>query len=102
MHLDGPDRLPLSPILTEVDGSCTQNTLPHPHPNPTPTTMHLCLWGRYPIKRSNGSHIQFNRNACVLLSEKGVPLGNRIKAMLSYEFLKPRWARMKMLSKRLF
>eukprot|EP00798_Chlamydomonas_sp_ICE-L_P010235 gene10235-8152_t len=52
--------------------------------------------------RLNGSFIQYMRNTCVLLSDKGAPLGNRIKSQLPYEFNKPRWKRISMLSKRLF
>jgi large subunit ribosomal protein L14 len=57
---------------------------------------------KFPTHRKNGSHFQYVRNACVLLSEKGAPLGNRIKSVLPFEFAKPRWKRLNMLSKRLF
>jgi len=52
--------------------------------------------------RANGSHVQHLRNSCVLLSEKGAPLGNRIKGCLGFEFNKPRWRKLGLLSKRLF
>jgi len=42
------------------------------------------------------------RNTCALLSEKGTPVGNRVRSMLSYEFLKPRWKRLSALGKRIF
>lgn len=45
---------------------------------------------KYPLQRKNGSHIQYLRNSCVLLSEKGQPIGNKIKSLLPYEFIKPR------------
>jgi large subunit ribosomal protein L14 len=57
---------------------------------------------KYPEFRKNGSHIQYTRNACVLLSDKGTPIGNRIRSMLSYEFYKPRWKRLSLIGKRLF
>ena len=57
---------------------------------------------KYPTKRKNGAQFQFLRNTCVLLSEKGTPIGNRVKSLLTYEFIKPRWKRMTMLSPRLF
>ena len=46
--------------------------------------------------------MQHLRNSCVLLSEKGAPLGNRIKGCLGFEFNKPRWRKIGMLSKRLY
>lgn len=52
--------------------------------------------------RPNGSHVQHLRNSCVLLSEKGAPLGNRIKGCLGFEFNKPRWRKLGLLSKRLY
>lgn len=57
---------------------------------------------KYPVHRKNGSHVQYLRNSCVLLTEKGAPVGNRVRAMLDSEFVKPRWAKLKSLSKRLF
>lgn len=57
---------------------------------------------KYPTHRKNGSHVQYLRNSCVLLSEKGAPLGTRIKACLAYEFNKPRWRKLAMLGKRLY
>ena len=57
---------------------------------------------KYPTHRQNGSHVQYLRNSCVLLSEKGAPLGNRIKGCLPYEFNKPRWRKIGLLSKRLY
>lgn len=57
---------------------------------------------KYPTHRKNGSHIQYMRNACVLLTDKGTPVGNRIRSLLSYEFFKPRWKRLSVLGKRMF
>ncbi|KAJ9506468.1 hypothetical protein QJQ45_019467 [Haematococcus lacustris] len=37
----------------------------------------------FPTRRKNGSHFCYTRNACVLLSEKGTPVGNRVRSMLS-------------------
>lgn len=53
-------------------------------------------------QRRNGSSFQFLRNACVLVNEKGAPIGNRVKSLLTYEFIKPRWKRLNLLSKRVF
>ncbi|GLI64742.1 hypothetical protein VaNZ11_008109 [Volvox africanus] len=57
---------------------------------------------KFPFHRKNGSHIQYLRNAAVLLSEKGQPIGNRVRSLLCPEFNKPRWAKLRSLSKRLF
>ncbi|PNH01183.1 50S ribosomal protein L14 [Tetrabaena socialis] len=57
---------------------------------------------KYPFQRMNGSHIQYMRNSAVLLSEKGQPIGNKVKALLSTEFIKPRWVKVRSLGKRLF
>jgi large subunit ribosomal protein L14 len=57
---------------------------------------------KFPTHRKNGSHVQYLRNSCVLLSEKGAPLGNRIKGCLPMEFNKPRWRKIGLLSKRLY
>lgn len=57
---------------------------------------------KYPVHRKNGSHVQYTRNACVLLSDKGTPIGSRIRSMLPYEFIKPRWKRLSMLASRFF
>uniref|UniRef100_A0A7S0RZ61 Ribosomal protein L14 n=1 Tax=Chlamydomonas leiostraca TaxID=1034604 RepID=A0A7S0RZ61_9CHLO len=57
---------------------------------------------KYPTHRKNGSHFQYMRNSCVLLSDKGTPVGNRIRSLLSYEFFKPRWKRLSVLGKRMF
>ncbi|KAG2430632.1 hypothetical protein HXX76_010150 [Chlamydomonas incerta] len=57
---------------------------------------------KYPFHRQNGSHVQYLRNAAVLLSEKGQPIGNKVRSMLGVEFNKPRWAKLRSLSKRLF
>ena len=46
--------------------------------------------------------VQYLRNSCALLSEKGVPLGSRIRAVLPHEFAKPRWKKLSLLGKRLF
>jgi large subunit ribosomal protein L14 len=40
------------------------------------------------IKRKDGSIIKFNRNAALLLSEQGNPLGTRILGTLTYELRK--------------
>lgn len=40
------------------------------------------------IRRKDGSTIQFNRNAALLLSEQGNPLGTRILGTLTYELRK--------------
>jgi large subunit ribosomal protein L14 len=53
---------------------------------------------KYPFQRKNGSHVQYLRNAAVLLSEKGQPIGNRIRSMLSVEFVKPRWGEQRALA----
>lgn len=55
-----------------------------------------------PTRRLNGSSFAYMRNSCVLVSEKGVPIGNRIRSMLGYEFLRPRWRRLSLLGKRLY
>ncbi|KAF8069577.1 KCS2 [Scenedesmus sp. PABB004] len=55
-----------------------------------------------PTRRPNGAHYQSLRNSGVLLSDKGNPLGNRVRSMLGYEFNRPRWKRVAMLGKRLF
>jgi large subunit ribosomal protein L14 len=55
-----------------------------------------------PTRRPNGAHYQYLRNTCVLLSDKGNPLGNRVRSMLAYEFARPRWRKVGMLGKRLF
>mmetsp|Transcript_24472 Transcript_24472/g.66790 ORF Transcript_24472/g.66790 Transcript_24472/m.66790 type:complete len:121 (-) Transcript_24472:1627-1989(-) len=57
---------------------------------------------KYPTQRKNGSHFHYLRNTCALLNDKGTPVGNRVRSMLSYEFLKPRWKRLSVLGKRLF
>ncbi|KXZ53211.1 hypothetical protein GPECTOR_7g1104 [Gonium pectorale] len=57
---------------------------------------------KYPFHRKNGSYVQYTRNAAALLSEKGQPIGSRIKSLLSVEFVKPRWAKLRSISKRLF
>lgn len=57
---------------------------------------------KYPTHRKNGSHLQYLRNACVLLSEKGTPVGNRIRSLLPYEFCKPRWKKVASLGRRMF
>ena len=57
---------------------------------------------KFPTQRQNGSNFQFLRNACILLSDKGNPLGSRVRTMLTYEFIKPRWKRLNLVSKRLF
>mmetsp|Transcript_1043 Transcript_1043/g.1707 ORF Transcript_1043/g.1707 Transcript_1043/m.1707 type:complete len:121 (+) Transcript_1043:96-458(+) len=57
---------------------------------------------RYPTHRANGSFVQYGRNACVLLSEKGTPIGGAVRAMLSWEFGKPRWKRLSVLGGRMF
>ncbi|GBF88285.1 ribosomal protein L14 [Raphidocelis subcapitata] len=55
-----------------------------------------------PTRRPNGAHFQFLRNGCVLLNEKGAPIGNRMRSLLAYEFAKPRWKRLSALGKRLY
>ena len=55
-----------------------------------------------PTRRPNGAHFQFLRNSCVLLNEKGAPIGNRMRSLLVYEFAKPRWKRLAMLGRRLY
>jgi large subunit ribosomal protein L14 len=62
----------------------------------------VILETKYPTQRKNGSHFHYLRNTCALLSEKGTPVGNRLRSMLSYEFLKPRWKRLSLLGKRLY
>lgn len=57
---------------------------------------------RYPTQRKNGAHFQFLHNSCVLLSDKGAPLGNKLRCLLPYEFNKPRWKKLASMSKRLF
>lgn len=57
---------------------------------------------KFPVHRKNGSYVQYLRNSCVLLTDKGQPIGNRIKALLPFEFAKPRHAKLKSLGKRLF
>jgi large subunit ribosomal protein L14 len=57
---------------------------------------------KYPTRRPNGAHFQFLRNGCVLLNEKGVPIGNRMRSLITYEFAKPRWKRLAMLGRRLY
>ncbi|KIZ06806.1 hypothetical protein MNEG_1142 [Monoraphidium neglectum] len=57
---------------------------------------------KYPTRRPNGAHFQFLRNSCVLLNEKGAPIGSRMRSLLTYEFGKPRWKRLSMLGNRLF
>jgi large subunit ribosomal protein L14 len=57
---------------------------------------------KYPTRRKNGSHYQYLRNSCVLVSDKGNPLGNRVRSLLAYEFLKPRWKKISALGPRLF
>lgn len=52
--------------------------------------------------RPSGASFQFLRNSCVLLNEKGAPVGNRLRSMLTYEFIKPRWKRLNLLGRRLF
>lgn len=52
--------------------------------------------------RPNGAHFQFLRNSCVLLNEKGAPIGNRMRSLLTYEFAKPRWKRLAALGRRLY
>lgn len=55
-----------------------------------------------PTRRLNGATFAYHHNSAVLVSEKGAPLGNRIRSMLSYEFLKPRWRRLALLGKRMY
>ncbi|KAG2492728.1 hypothetical protein HYH03_008894 [Edaphochlamys debaryana] len=57
---------------------------------------------KYPVFRLNGSHVQYMRNSAALLSEKGQPVGNRVKSLLSVEFQKPRWAKLRSIAKRLY
>jgi large subunit ribosomal protein L14 len=57
---------------------------------------------KYPTRRPNGSHYQYMRNACVLVSDKGNPIGNRLRSLLGYEFIKPRWKRISSLGQRLY
>ena len=71
-----------------------------PLPRPPPPSTHPET--KFYQPRPNGSHVQHLRNSCVLLSEKGAPLGNRIKGCLGFEFNKPRWRKIGMLSKRLY
>lgn len=59
----------------------------------------VILETKYPTQRKNGSHVQYLKNSCVLLSEKGTPLGSRIKAVLGPDLMKPRWRKLGMLSK---
>jgi len=55
-----------------------------------------------PTRRPSGAHFQFLRNGCALLNEKGVPIGNRMRSLITYEFAKPRWKRLSMLGRRLY
>jgi large subunit ribosomal protein L14 len=55
-----------------------------------------------PTRRLNGASFAYLRNSCVLVSDKGAPLGNRIRSMMNYEFLKPRWRRLALLGKRMY
>ena len=55
-----------------------------------------------PQRRPSGAHLQFLRNAAVLLSDKGNPLGNRVRSLIPYEFAKPRWSKISVLGKRLW
>lgn len=74
--------------------SSTHTPLTHtpPHTQVPSGTMKkaVILETKYPTQRKNGSHFHYLRNTCALLSEKGTPVGNRVRSMLSYEFLKPR------------
>lgn len=62
----------------------------------------VILETKAPIQRPNGSHVHYTRNTVALISEKGAPMGSRIKSLLPYEFCKPRFKRISMLSPRLF
>ena len=53
-------------------------------------------------RRPNGATFSFLHNSCVLVSDKGNPLGNRIRSLLTYEFIKPRWKKIAALGKRLY
>lgn len=55
-----------------------------------------------PMRRPNGAHYQYLRNTCVLLNEKGAPIGNRLRTILGYEFLKPRWKRLQALAQKVY
>jgi large subunit ribosomal protein L14 len=55
-----------------------------------------------PQTRPSGAHLKFLRNAAVLLSDKGNPLGNRVRSLIPYEFAKPRWSKINVLGKRLW
>lgn len=55
-----------------------------------------------PTRRPNGAHYQSLRNTAVLLSDKGNPLGNRVRSLLGFEFNRPRWKKVSLLGKRLF
>lgn len=57
---------------------------------------------KYPTRRPSGAHYQFSRNGCVLVNEKGAPIGNRMRGLVAYEFAKPRWKRLAMLGRRLY
>ncbi|KAI8474276.1 MAG: ribosomal protein L14b/L23e [Monoraphidium minutum] len=57
---------------------------------------------KYPTRRPNGAHFQFLRNGCVLLNEKGAPIGNRVRSLIAYEFAKPRWKRLSVLGRRMY
>jgi large subunit ribosomal protein L14 len=57
---------------------------------------------KYPTRRPNGAHYQSLRNTCVLVSDKGNPLGNRVRSILAYEFNRPRWKKISLLGKKLF
>ena len=82
----------------------TTPALTPPLPQVSSGTMKkaVILETKYPTQRKNGSHFHYLRNTCALLSEKGTPVGNRLRSMLSYEFLKPRWKRLSLLGKRLY
>lgn len=62
----------------------------------------VVLETKYPTRRPNGAHYQSLRNTCLLVSDKGNPLGNRVRSMLGFEFNRPRWKRISLLGKRLF
>lgn len=62
----------------------------------------IVLETKYPTRRPNGAHYQSLRNTCLLVSDKGNPLGNRVRSMLGFEFNRPRWKRISLLGKRLF
>lgn len=62
----------------------------------------VILEARKQTQRKNGSSFHFMRNACLLVSDKGAPLGNRVRSLLTYEFIKPRWKRLSALCRRVF